>query len=438
MSRIEAGMRIFGTLFLALSLMLSSCSSLPQSPVASTTHPASQLQVTEATASARSPLTPSPTPEGPLRLRLWLPPQFNLASDSPASKLLLARLDEFQRRNPRVSIETRVKAVNGPGGLLDSLTTASAAAPQALPDLVALPRDLMETAALKGLLLPLDNLTTAMDNQDWYAYATSLARLQKNIYGLPFAGDALVQVYHPKMVDPPPATFQEVLDVGRPLAFPSAGDQPYFTLALYSASGGAVTDDQGRPYLNSLELTQVLTFYLSAERAGVMPQTLLTQFQEEDQVWEAFLGNKAGLAVTWSSHFLGAQAEDVAIAPIPTPDGKPFTLATGWVWALAGRDEKKRKLTVELAEFLTDPHFLASWTQTAGYLPTRPSSLVSGSNAALQKTIGKIALSAQLLPPTDVLSSLENPLQQAVMAVLKGQSDPALAAQTAASSLTGP
>ena len=131
---------------------------------------------------------------------------------------------------------------------------------------MALPRDLMETAALKGLLLPLDNLTTAVDDPDWYAYAASLARLQKNIYGLPFAGDALVQVYHPTMVAKPPATFQAVLEVGQPLVFPAAGDQPYFTLALYSASGGAVTDEQGRPYLSSLELTQVLTFYLSAEQ----------------------------------------------------------------------------------------------------------------------------------------------------------------------------
>jgi multiple sugar transport system substrate-binding protein len=429
-------MRLFGTLFLVMILILSGCAGFPESPVATTAYPAIQLPVSDATASAWSPPTPSPTPEGPHRLRLWLPPQFNSASDSPAGMLLQARLDEFQRLNPRISIETRVKALNGPGGLLDSLTTASAAAPQALPDLVALPRDFMETAALKGLLLPLDSLTTALDNPDWFAYAASLARLQKNIYGLPFAGDALVQVYHPTMLASPPATFQEVLEAGYPLAFPAAGDQPYFTLALYSASGGAVTDEQGRPYLNPLGLTDVLTFYLSAERAGVMPQALLTQFQEEDQVWEAFLKNQAGLAVTWSSRFLGSNADDIAIAPIPTQDGKPFTLATGWVWALAGRDEEQRKLTVELAEFLTDPHFLAAWTQAAGYLPTRPSSLDPGSNAALQKTIEKIALSAQLLPPTDVLSSLENPLRQAIIAVLKGQSNPALAAQVAASSLT--
>jgi ABC-type glycerol-3-phosphate transport system substrate-binding protein len=431
-------MKLFLKLFLVLVLLLPGCAGLPQAPTASPAYPAVQPQVTEATASAWSPPTPSPTPEGPLKLRLWLPPQFDPASDSAAGMLLQARLDEFQKRNPRVTIETRVKAVSGPGGLLDSLTTASAAAPQALPDLVALPRDLLETAALKGLLLPLDNLTTALDDSDWFPYAASLARLQKNIYGLPFAGDALVQVYHPGMIAKPPATFRGVLEAGRPLVFPAAGDQPYFTLALYSASGGAVTDEQGRPYLSPLELTQVFTFYLSAEKAGVMPQALLTQFQEEDQVWEAFLDKQAGLAVTWSSRFLGAHAEDIAIAPIPTPDGKPFTLATGWVWALAGRNEGKRKLTVELAEFLTDSHFLSTWTQAAGYLPTRPSSLGQGPDASLEQTIGKIALSAQLLPPTDVLSSLENPLQQAVLAVLKGQSDPAQAAQVAATSLTSP
>jgi multiple sugar transport system substrate-binding protein len=442
--RIETKMRFFGPFFLAITLVLSGsllllgCTGSPAMPVASPVDPGLQVQVSGTNPGAWSPLAPSVTPASRLNLLLWVPPQFNPASGTPAGLLLQARLDEFEARNPRISIETRVKAVSGPGGLLDSLTAASAAAPQALPDLVALPRDLMEAAALKGLLLPLDNLTKAVDDPDWYAYAASLARLQKNIYGLPFAGDALVQVYHPAVVAKPPDTFQAVLETGQPLAFPAAGDQPYLTLVLYSAGGGVVTDEQGRPYLSPSELTQVLTFYLSAEKAGVMPQALLTQLQNDDQSWEAFMGNQAGLTVTWSSRFLGTHAEDIALAPIPTPGGKPFTLATGWVWGVAGRDENKRKVTVELAEFLTDPHFLAAWTLAAGYMPTRPSSLEKGSISAVQKTIGKIALSAQLLPSNDVLSSLDNPLQQAIMAVLKGQTDPALAAKAAASSLTGP
>ena len=140
-------MKFLNTLFLAIILILSGCSGVPKSPVAPTAYPSIQLETPDATASSWLPPAISPTPESPLKLRLWLPPQFDPASDSPAGRLLQARLEQFQRSNPRVLIETRVKAVNGPGGLLDSLTTARAAAPEALPDLVALPRDLMETAA---------------------------------------------------------------------------------------------------------------------------------------------------------------------------------------------------------------------------------------------------------------------------------------------------
>jgi multiple sugar transport system substrate-binding protein len=431
-------MRRFALHLLLLVVLLNGCAGLPSATASPTTIRASASQAPETTPSAYLPPTPSTTPQGPRKLLIWLPPQFDPAANTPAGALLQRRLDEFARRNPRVSIETRVKAVGGPGGMLDSLTTASAAAPQALPDLVALPRDLLEAAALKGLLLPLDNLTTAMTDQDWYAYAASLAHLQKNIYGLPFAGDALVQAYRPERIAQPPATFQEVLESEQPLIFPAAGNQSFFTLALYSAGGGVLTDEQGRPYLSSLELTQVLTFYLSAEKAGVMPAALITQLPGEEQVWEAFLENKAGLAVVWSSRFLEKHSDDIRIAPIPTQSGEPFTLATGWVWALAGRDEGKRKLTVELAEFLTESNFLATWTRAAGYLPTRPSALDLESDDPLQRTIGTIAQTAQLLPATDVLSSLENPLQQAVLTVFKGQNDPALAAQAAAASLTGP
>ena len=431
-------MRQFYSLFVLLAVILQGCAGMTGTTASPTVNLATQTEPPEATPSAWLPPTPSTTPQGPLKMLLWLPPQFDPAASTPAGALLQRRLDEFQRRNPRVSIEIRVKAVSGPGGLLDSLTAASAAAPQALPDLVALPRNLLETAALKVLLLPLDNLTTALADPDWYAYAASLAHLQKNIYGLPFAGDALVQAYRPERIAKAPTTFQEVMEAEQSLIFPAAGDQQLFTLALYSAGGGAMTDEQGRPYLGSLELTQVLTFYLNAEKAGVMPEGLITQFQGEEQVWEAFLENKAGLAVVWSSRFLGENPGGITIAPIPTESGEPFTLATGWVWALAGRDEGKRKLTVELAEFLTEGTFLATWTKAAGYLPTRPSSLDPGSEDPLQQTIGTIAQTAQLLPATDVLSSLGNPLQQAVMAVLKEKDDPALAAQAAAASLTGP
>src|SRR5512139_2378793 len=110
------------------------------------------------------------TPAGPTTLRLWLPPEFDPNSGSPAGDILKTRLDEFTSRRPGTQIEVRIKATDGSGGLLDSLTTASAAAPLALPDLVALPRPTMETAALKGLVHPFQNLSSPIDEPDWYPY----------------------------------------------------------------------------------------------------------------------------------------------------------------------------------------------------------------------------------------------------------------------------
>jgi maltose-binding protein MalE len=362
----------------------------------------------------------------------------NPASEDPAGSLLQYRLEEFQTRNPNVIIETRVKGTAGPGGLLDSLVTSSAAAPDALPDLVALPRELLEAAALKGLLLPYDSLTTSMSEPDWYPFAAELGSIQDDVFGLPFAGDAMVQVYHSDIITQPLTSWSSVIDSGAILLFPAASEKPYFTLAQYQANGGPVVDDQARPMLRPAELIDVYRFFQTAAQAGVMPEALLTQLQSDEQVWEAFNQNQAGQIATWSSSFLANQREGIAVTQIPTPAGEPFSLASGWVWALVGRDESKQRLAVDLAEFLTESQFLASWSQAAGFLPPRPSSLDLWTDEAYKPAIAEIAASARLFPPTDVLSSLEVPLAQTTIAVLKGQSDPFSAAQAASAGLTGP
>ncbi len=128
-------------------------------------------------------------------IRVWLPPQLNPSNGTPAGNLLKTRLDEFSAAHPGLRLEVRVKAESGPAGLLESLAAARQAAPSALPDLIALPYRDMESAATKGLIYPLDNLTGVLAGSDWYDYAHQLAQSQDATFGLPFAGDALVLVY---------------------------------------------------------------------------------------------------------------------------------------------------------------------------------------------------------------------------------------------------
>jgi ABC-type glycerol-3-phosphate transport system substrate-binding protein len=391
------------------------------------------------------PTTPGETdaatlPTGGLLVRIWLPPEFDPAGDSPASKLLKARLEEFETENPDIRLETRVKTLEGSGGLLESLVAANAAAPLALPDLVLLPRPLLESATLKGLLYPYDGLTSIMDDQSWFEYAKQSAEIKTSTYGIPFAGDALVLAYHPSLLETVPITLETTLSLGEALLYPATDPQALFTLGMYLADGGSLQDEQGRPSLDEATLTNILEFDQRASMAGVMPYWL-TQYSNDAQVWEAFVGNQYLMAVTWTSSFLDhkqAAPADLALAPIPTPNETPFTLATGWSWALAGQDPERRTQAIRLAEYLVDKEFLAEWTYAAGYLPPRADALQSWQDAELRQLIEQISYSAWLMPPADIVSSLGPALEQAVVDVLKAQSDPQTAAQTVIDQINQP
>lgn len=389
------------------------------------------------TPTVQPPPNDTPTPSGPVTLTLWLPPEFDPESGTPAGEILKARLNEFSARRPNARVEVRIKALDGPGGLLDSLSTASAAAPLALPDLVALPRPTLEVAALKGLLHPFDELTDSIDNSDWYDYARQLARVQNSTFGLPFAGDAMIMVYRTTLISEPPHTLTTTLTTRGPLAFPAADPQALFPLALYQAYGGKIQDDQGRPFLETDSLAEVLTFFQEAEKTGLTP-FWLTQYQTDDQSWEAFTENRADMAITWASRYLKEMTADTNAAPLPTPDGVPSTLATGWVWALASSNPEHLLLSAQLAEFLSESNFLAQWNTASGYLPPRPSALAAWQDTTSQALAGQVMSSARLYPSADILTSLAPPINQALTAILKQQTDPLSAAQDAVSSLAKP
>lgn len=377
------------------------------------------------------------TPGGQTTIRIWLPNEFDPESGTPAGKLLKARLEEFTSRKPNTRIEVRIKSLDGPGGILDALTTASAAAPLSLPDLVALPRPILEVAAVKGLLRPLDALIEPVDDSDWYEYALQIAHLQDSTYGLPFAGDALILVHRVSTIPDPPGTLSETLQTTGPLVFPAADPQALFTIAQYEASGGKILDEQGRPSLQAAPLTRVLNYYRNAASIELVPNWL-TQYQNDEQSWEAYVDGIASMVVTWTSSYLLNQLADAAGTQVPTPDGKPFTLATGWVWALASPNPERQKLTAELAEYLTEGEFLAAWTTAAGYLPTRSSAMTSWGTPEQRQLAGQVVSAARLVPAVDVLNSLGPPLSDAAISVLKQLKDPDTAARDAVELLSNP
>ena len=424
-------------LLFTLGVLLAGCTGLPFQATPTVPHTPTPTIASSPSPAATVPPTQAPQSSGPVVLTVWVPPQLDPDSGTLAGELLKQRLQAFTERMPDIKIEVRVKAEEGPGGLYDSLATASAAAPDARPDLLALPQHTLQASALKGLLQPFDGLTIAMSDPDWYEFARQLATLQSIQFGIPFAGDALLLAYRPSVVESPATDWASLLETEAPLMFAAADPQALFTLSQYQAAGGTTSDDQGRPVLDGGPLTKVLDYYATANQAGVLPGWLV-ELQDSQQTWQALQEGRAGQEIAWASQYLAAPKDDLSATPLPTPDGEPLTLATGWVWALGDPHSPHNEMTTRLAEFLTESSFLASWTRELGYLPSRPSALEAWGDPDMQARLGPVALSARLSPPLDILTNLGPRLQQAVLQVLSGQADPATAAQAATEGLGQP
>jgi multiple sugar transport system substrate-binding protein len=430
----------YGLIHVAIiTLALGSCAQLnipglTTDPAATETQPV--VSPTVPVQPTASPEDSTPTETSTVTLRVWLPPEFDPNEGSEAGKILQDRLDEFQNRRPNLKIEIRLKAVDGTGGMINTLTTASAAATLALPDMVALPRQSIEPAVQKGLIYPLEDLGN-LSQASWYPYAAEFSFVNQGQFSLPFAGDALVLHYRPELIENPPETWDDSLLIQYPLLFPAADPQALFTLAQYQASGGTTIDSDGRPSLQQTPLTGVYIFYQRASSGEQMP-FWLTQYEDDDQVWQAYQDGTAPMAVSWFSKYLTETTDSSAIGQLPTSNGSPFTLATGWAWAITNPDPQRRQVATELAVFLSDTDFLSSWTLATGYLPTRPDILDQWDNIPAPALAEQVILSAFTIPPVDILNILGPALQESTITVLKQQNTPSAAAEEAVQNVNSP
>jgi len=399
--------RLLGLLLLAA---LTACSTLTPSATPAPAPAATETQLPPAPSTATQPAVRS--------LRIWLPPQFDPNADTLAASLLRARLDAFTAAHAGLTLEVRIKGSKDEASLLEALSLTRSAAPSALPDLVALSRTDLEAAALKGMVHPLEGLTNQLADPDWYPYARQLGQVQKTAYGLPFAGDMLAVAYRPAQFENPPSAWADLFVDRHSLSIDTSDSNSLVLLSLYLSTGAPLVDDANHPTLDEAALVRVLQALKSAR---------LTAVGSGDAAWNAFEDGRADLTVAWSSRFLLDPRPDSALMPLPSLDGTPFTLATGWTWALAGSNPQTDLLAAELAEWLTAGDFLAEWDQALGYLPPRPNALKTlDSRGALDA----VSQSAQVMPSNDLVLTVGPVFQTALGRILNGEAPEVVAKES--------
>ena len=365
--------------------------------------------------------TPAPTENSfsDNNLSIWLPPQFDPNADTDSGEIMLAHIESFQKLYQHYTLDIRVKADSGSSSLLNSLLTTASAAPGVLPSVVLISRSDLETAATQGIIQPIESLSSAIDESDWFPFASEMGIIHGETYGLPFAADAVGLVMHEDVFGSEYVSLTEASRRLGTIAFAAGDPDTAIPFIMYQSIGGNIEDKQGQPTIELEYLSSTLESIEENLKAGVFSPGLI-EYQSDNQIWAAFSEKEFNGVLTWVSRPL-AEVDNYYISPLPGIESQPYTYASGWIWCLVDKKNTNQELSISFVEHMIDPLFLAEWTPKTGYLPVRISS-ITGWDETLQATLTNILFSADLMPNEITLSFAKSDIINAVQDLLQGSS----------------
>jgi ABC-type glycerol-3-phosphate transport system substrate-binding protein len=421
-------------LIFLLLVILTACTTTPP-PLVSRTPTAAAL--TPSATPRSQPVLPTPAPDRPVTLTLWLPTHFLPAADNATYQVLQNQLTEFAGLPQGVPSQIAVKQDRGPGGLLDLLRTASPVAPAALPDIIALDQTDLETAARSGLIQPIGSLLPADLIGDLYPFARDLGSYKSELYGLIYSVD--IEQLASAGTAPLPETWNDLLKAARRYLFPwgTSNTVSDAVLAHYLSAGGRVTDEQGNPVIDEVALRTLLQTYLEARDNSVLPASY-GELDSADRVWGMWRGLGTAVANVNATRYLSVEARlpNLQVGPLPTLIQPARPLGRGWAYAIVATDPQRQAAAAQLLQYLLSPPNSGAWTRAAKVLPSRPTALTQWDQAKPYTAfVGDQLTHTQALPSASIRAVVGPILRKAIDDVLADRATPSEAARAAAATL---
>ncbi len=365
--------------FLITAVFLSACDLISDLQSTNPTETPAPVTVTpNATAvliSTPDANIPESAASPPDSLIVWLPPQIVGPTDA-TTNVLLQQIDEFNTTVPDIDIRVHPKTVIGQGGILSYLRTGTGVAPTILPDLIAIPAEMLPTATNDNLIFPLTDLADATGLEQLYPAASEMGQIDAQLMGYPFALTDLPHLVYDSSVltTTLPLTWQQLIaDEDRNMVFAADGsDGAALALQFYLDADGNLFDADGLPILELDPLTVALEQIEMGRESGFF-NPASSNLVTYSQAWQLFLSGESNIVRTSANFYLNQETADLPLDfTVTAGKDRPLTpLVNGWVWAVSTADPAKRTLAVELIEALVAPENLSAWTFESKMLPAR-------------------------------------------------------------------
>jgi ABC-type glycerol-3-phosphate transport system substrate-binding protein len=369
--------------FFLFTLFLSACDLITDTgntePIPAPTATLDQMMLTQAAPNVPNvDLLATPTQQS-TALRLWIPPAIAVRTETGAVTLS-DQLFAYEAEHPDVTLIVEQKKPSGPGGILSYLRTGRDVAPSVMPDLIAIPADLLPTMAAENLVAPLDERLDGAAMDALFPPAQTLGRPESTILGYPFALSGLPHLTYNSNVltGTLPLTWDRLIaNEDHLYVFAADGfDGSLLALEFYLEAGGQLATEAGQPLLQVEPLTQALQKIQDGRDLEFFaPQS--STFNITDQAWQSFLSGGGNIAQTTTDHFLGQTVAGMPIAytVIPGIDSPLTPLVSGWAWAITTSDPARQEEAVKLIQSLTSAANLAAWSRDSNILPARRDAL---------------------------------------------------------------
>jgi len=420
MRRLPGALLIVGTLLAACSP-----SAMPEG----------ELATAEATAEATSepeinvsilPGDADVNPPDPITLRIWLPEPLAPVDREDAAELLSELISGFLAQNPGLSIDLRLKRPGDEGGVLETIRSASAVAPDALPDVTLLRRADLVTAAEGGYLEPMQDAAILALLDGMPTAGIHLGRVDDQTFGIPYALDLWHTAYAAELIEST-ALIDTIAGAGIPFVFPANRPAPAMELLIAQViSADGVFGADGLISIDRNALTRLFSFYAEGARAGWISPNVLT-YADPSAYADMLLSQEAiGVVNAHTYQEWVARGSRLAAGELPTLDGTPSTVIDGWVWVMVTGDADRQAAVVRLISWMMEIHRQNEYTELLYFLPSSRSAL------ALREDAVYVALIESLWANATVPLGSGSPAGRALQTALIDVINQGLSAEAAA------
>jgi ABC-type sugar transport system permease subunit/ABC-type glycerol-3-phosphate transport system substrate-binding protein len=331
--------------------------------------------------------------DAPLVLSMWAQQEYShLAARQDMASTFHAIFRDWARDHPDIRVD--ISAM--PALELHKAKLLMAAANRRLPDVASIDSFWVPLFMAGKHIQPLDPYWPAEDRADFLPFTIdTLSDEAGHVYGLWHGTDCRMLYYRKDLVPKPPATWDEVIEIGSRITREKRISGYLFNagrwegsvfdhLPMFWGQGGELVDAKGAPIFglppHREKMVSVLQFMRDTVVKGASPSSVLAHNDYQQLSAAAIAGDAAMfLGGSWQLRELepSLSKEQFAlweVAPIPQKDpGVVSTGAGGWIWVSFARDPARQKAAAELIQYIESTKNVGVISRLAHQLPARKS-----------------------------------------------------------------